>query len=1171
MNNFNSPNHMVIDEDDDYINQPDAVVNITASDAVPAREDQPQNLPMADDYEAMKELVFPPLHDEPRILEDAVNTWSVENWRSMSKKEHGPTFEAGGFPWRILLFPHGNNVDHCSIYLEHAFQPQDIPPNWSCCVQFALVLWNPKDPTIYHEHNAHHRFTKEESDWGFTRFIEIRKLVNPSSETLRPFLEDDATNITAYVRIVEDETGVLWHSLNNYDSKTETGFVGLKNQGATCYLNSLLQSLYVTNAFRKAIYEIPTENDEDILNSAYTLQRLFYQLQTSDQAVSTLELTKSFGWDTKQVFEQQDVQELSRKLMERMEEKMKGTKAEKVLPDMFSGKIKTYISCINVDYESSRIEDFWDIQLNVSGNKSLEESFKDYIQVEKLEGDNQYYAGEEHKLQDAKKGVIFTSFPDVLHLQLKRFEYDFERDALMKINDRHEFPEHFDAAPYLSEDAEKTDESWEYQLHGVLVHSGVLDAGHYYAFLKPNKDGWFYRFDDDKVVKSTLRDVLEENYGGAHPMPANRRGPPVRKHPVMRMNSAYMLVYIRKSRLDRVLCPVTQTDIPSHIQSRYQEELVLKEARRKEREEAHLYMNIKYATLETFKQFDGIDLGDFDQTKADNPGSPKMKRVRRTMSLSNLRDELAKDINVPSNKVRMWQMVNRQNKTVRPDTPIVDLSQTVDEAWSRSSNQRDQSMRLFIEVADAVDSDDQPVWPNFNSQNGVLVKGNVIFLMLKCFDAASQTLRGVGHVYMDKSKKLEDLIPHISKIMNWPQPLQSTDRILMWEEIKPTMIEPLKAKSTFHSAELVDGDIICFQLAPAAKTSTSALQVTSQEGAAQEVNNESSIGDGYLDKFETANQYYEFLCNKKTLQFVPHPTRCDETQYPDFSLTVSSKIPYERLAERIGQHLGVPSTHLRIWTINPTTGNPKVVVRRTGTTTLQSILTPGNYGQFHTSHRTDAMYFEVLEMSLAEMETKKNIRLVWLSEGVSKEEPVDVLVNKNGKVQDVIEALVKKLNLKSEEEAGPLRIYEVNNFRFYRELSRDFTVINMNEYTTAYVERIPEEEVGMDEENKRYINAFHFHGEPTRVHGVPFKFLLLPDETFAETKKRLEKRTGFKGKSFEKIKFSMVERVRFTSPVYLGDDDVLANLASEAKDDCLGLDHPDRSRMQRGGGDLFLN
>ena len=40
-------------------------------------------------------------------------------------------------------------------------------------------------------------------------------------------------------------------NLKSYDSKKETGMVGLKNQGATCYLNSLLQSLYFTNAFRK--------------------------------------------------------------------------------------------------------------------------------------------------------------------------------------------------------------------------------------------------------------------------------------------------------------------------------------------------------------------------------------------------------------------------------------------------------------------------------------------------------------------------------------------------------------------------------------------------------------------------------------------------------------------------------------------------------------------------------------------------------------------------------------------------------------------------------------------------------------------------------------------------------------------------------------------------------
>lgn len=37
-------------------------------------------------------------------------------------------------------------------------------------------------------------------------------------------------------------------------------------------------------------------------------------------------------------------------------------------------------------------------------------------------------------LQDAKKGVLFIDFPPVLQLQLKRFEYDFMRDTMVKVS-----------------------------------------------------------------------------------------------------------------------------------------------------------------------------------------------------------------------------------------------------------------------------------------------------------------------------------------------------------------------------------------------------------------------------------------------------------------------------------------------------------------------------------------------------------------------------------------------------------------------------------------------------------------------------------------------------------------------------------------------------------------
>ena len=34
-------------------------------------------------------------------------------------------------------------------------------------------------------------------------------------------------------------------------------FVGLRNQGATCYLNSLIQSLYMSPEFRREIFKLP--------------------------------------------------------------------------------------------------------------------------------------------------------------------------------------------------------------------------------------------------------------------------------------------------------------------------------------------------------------------------------------------------------------------------------------------------------------------------------------------------------------------------------------------------------------------------------------------------------------------------------------------------------------------------------------------------------------------------------------------------------------------------------------------------------------------------------------------------------------------------------------------------------------------------------------------------
>ncbi|PKB92190.1 hypothetical protein RhiirA5_508365, partial [Rhizophagus irregularis] len=143
----------------------------------------------------MANKIMPELGQE--IEDFKYNTWHVTNWQHLEKRLIGPEFEAGNWKWRILLFPFGNNnQDTVSIYLDFV-DPKGAPADWHSCVQFALVLWNPEDPTQYIYRHAYHRFIAEESDWGFTQFYDLCKLLTPCENRTRALIENDSTNITA--------------------------------------------------------------------------------------------------------------------------------------------------------------------------------------------------------------------------------------------------------------------------------------------------------------------------------------------------------------------------------------------------------------------------------------------------------------------------------------------------------------------------------------------------------------------------------------------------------------------------------------------------------------------------------------------------------------------------------------------------------------------------------------------------------------------------------------------------------------------------------------------------------------------------------------------------------------------------------------------------------------
>ncbi|KAL5098171.1 hypothetical protein RYX36_002498 [Vicia faba] len=179
------------------------------------------------------------------------------------------------------------------------------------------------------------------------------------------------------------------------------------------------------------------------------------------------------------------------------------------------------------------------------------------------------------KAEDAKKGVMFIDFPPVLQLQLKRFEYDFIRDTMVKINDRYEFPLPLDLdrdnRKYLSPDADRNAHNL-YTLHSVLVHSGGVHGRHYYAFIRPTLSDQWYKFDDERVTKEDPKRALEEQYGGEEELRQTNPGFNNSPFKFTKYSNAYMLVYIREADKEKVVYNVDEKDIAEHLRERLKKE-----------------------------------------------------------------------------------------------------------------------------------------------------------------------------------------------------------------------------------------------------------------------------------------------------------------------------------------------------------------------------------------------------------------------------------------------------------------------------------------------------------------------------------------------------------------------------------------------------------------------
>jgi len=300
----------------------------------------------------------------------------------------------------------------------------------------------------------------------------------------------------------QDEFKAWLEQNGNPEISSDPGQVGLKNQGATCYLNSLLQSFFCLPEFANAIaeweYESRHGNKEQCL--PYQFQVLFAQMSHSRRnAVSTKAFTKSCGFGQSDVFQQHDVQELCRILFDAIEQSSKPL--YKNLKELFEvSSIEFLRSKENpIEHASEKLAENLDISLPLEDrDMKLEEAFRSMLEVENLTDDNQWFCEKANAKVDAERGIKFQTFPNVLAIHLMRFVYDRVTFRRKKLANAVDIPLELDLGEFC-------EGAGTYSLSAVCFHKGTGYYGHYYAWTRMPGDEWMVCNDD---VKQYLRTTL---------------------------------------------------------------------------------------------------------------------------------------------------------------------------------------------------------------------------------------------------------------------------------------------------------------------------------------------------------------------------------------------------------------------------------------------------------------------------------------------------------------------------------------------------------------------------------------------------------------------------------------------------------------------------------------
>ncbi|KAH8396354.1 hypothetical protein KR222_008893, partial [Zaprionus bogoriensis] len=313
---------------------------------------------------------------------------------------------------------------------------------------------------------------------------------------------------------------------------------GLVNLGSTCYFNSVLQVLSMTNEFCRPFLLIKTNSS--MLCEMQRLIALLHHSQRSEVDPTYIVFASYPNYFISD--KQQDSSEFLGHLLNMLNDQEVTYTCQQdphqpmiddftiappavqrapcatvdelvsITDKTFGGKVSTIYTCLTCSWRSRNENTFRELQLsfpeqNAGDNTYSVQNLIDlYCAPESLDGENKYACWRCQKLQDAERCIRMTEAPRNIILTLKHFNFDRLEQRRNKLMHKVFHNDKISIKLFSHETLEELCVV-QYSLYAIVVHQGfTLDSGHFFTLARDHLNNW-YKFDDNVVTYSFAQEV----------------------------------------------------------------------------------------------------------------------------------------------------------------------------------------------------------------------------------------------------------------------------------------------------------------------------------------------------------------------------------------------------------------------------------------------------------------------------------------------------------------------------------------------------------------------------------------------------------------------------------------------------------------------------------------